>query len=204
MKDVLGDNFIDVFLLMKHYDERKVFYGYKNDFISEKLFSYLEFKVGVMFEYISICLIERNQFGDISAQKYPKTSENISLTEMKIREIQTIIFTHYISIIESSLREKMVKKSDKYKRILLNDILLYLYKKEKLNTEDFHLWTGIRHLRNAIVHYDRKPSISMSLRHEKELIIELEKGKSISSLHVYENFKQMRWMTHNIEALIAD
>lgn len=116
--------------------------------------------------------------------------------------MQTLVFTHYVSLIESSLREKIISDTNKHKKIPLNEILQYLHKKRIINDEQLLLWTGIRHLRNAIVHYDTKPSVSMNLKYEEDLIIGFKQDTPRRTTSMYEDFKLMRWMTYNVEPLM--
>ncbi len=202
MIDLIKTDFVQLLLLLRHCDNRKVHYRHKNNIIAEKLFAYFEVKIGMLVDHISIAMMEADKYGRKITQVYPNTSVNVSITDVKIKEIQTLIITHYISLIESSLREKIVSETGKNKKILLNDILLYLYKKRKINDKQLHLWTGIRHLRNAIVHYDTKPRASMRLKYSKDLIIVLNKNKTRQTTDLYEDFKLMKWMTYNVEPLV--
>jgi len=202
MKNLVETDFVQMLLLLRHCDNRKVHYRHKNNFIAEKLFSYLEVKIGMLVDHISMCLMEENRYGRKITQKYPEKSIDISLTEVKIKEIQTLIFTHYVSLMESSLREKIVGETGENEKILLNDILKHLHKKRKIDNNQLHLWTGMRHLRNAIVHYDTKPRVTLELKYEEDLVISLKKDTPRHTTDLYEGFRLMRWMTYNIEPLV--
>jgi len=202
------NDYNQLYILLKHCDYKKVYYRQKNNRIAEKMFAYFEFKIGMLVDHISMALMEDEIHGSPIVPRCPD-NVMISVTDAKIKEIQTLIITHYISIVESSLREKIVKQTKKKKKILLNDILIYMHKKEKITDKELYLWTGIRHIRNAIVHYDSKPTVSMKFKYKfkpyelgNNFTIKLVKDDGIFTQDLFQDFRVMQWITYNVERMI--
>lgn len=63
MQNKIEAGYFEIMLLLRHCDNRKVHYRHQNNLLAEKLFSYLEAKLGMMVDYIAICIMEENTFG---------------------------------------------------------------------------------------------------------------------------------------------
>jgi len=187
--------------LMEFCDERKVYFRSQNNTLAEHLFSHLEFKAGIMYEqslfYIQNDVIEQHPF--------IKNIEgvNMPVLNMKIYEVQNLIFTHYLSIIESSLRKCLLQKKIGTRLMILNTIINHLYDLKIITKKQHHLWHGIRQIRNAIVHYDSEAHLSETYHFYSGLHIELKNGQSLETEDIFEALKLMEWMTFCINDIVG-
>jgi len=187
--------------LLDFCDAKKVQYREAGNQTAEELYAYLAFKVGMMYEMTVLYAIDSTLFESVLTARYHGSDANA--TEMKIYEVQNLILPHFISIIESSLRQMISKKKANTPMMILNDILLWLHKKRIITDEQLHLWTGIRQIRNAVVHYNRRSMVTDTYHFSDELIFDLKKGESFATTDLFQDFKLMEWMAYHVEPIVS-
>jgi len=187
-------------ILMEFCDEMKVYFRSQNNVLAEHLFSHLEFKVGMMYEQSMFYL----QSDILSNHEVIKNIEgqNLPIVNMKIYEVQNLVITHYISIIESSLRKFLLQIKIGSKMMILNEIIEHLHDLKFIDKKEKHLWHGIRQIRNAIVHYDGEAHVSDRYDFTKELSICLSKGNQLATTDIFEALKLMEWMTYSTRQIV--
>ena len=187
--------------LLKFCDQMKVYFRSQNNTIAEELYAHLEFKVGIMTEMTSFYMLHDEMEGHPSIQRYH--GEESSLNDMKIYEVQNLLLTHFISIIESSLRKFLLANGVTNKMIILHQILEYLYKHKYINEEELHLWSGIRQIRNAVTHYEHHSHVSDTYHFSQELEITLKNAKAIESHDLFSDLKLMEWMAYSVKNILT-
>jgi len=183
-------------LLMEFCDQMKVFFRENNQKIAEELFAHLEFKAGMMYEMSLFYFLNDELEGHPTMKRYH--GEDASIAKMKILEVQNLLVTHFISTIESSLRKSLLNKGYTNKMMILNHILEDLFKEKIISKNKLHLWTGVRQIRNAIVHYEHHSHVSDTYRFSDELVIELKNGDPMTSTNIFEYLYLMEWMAYEV------
>lgn len=183
--------------LLEYCTQMKFYYRSIHHDIAEKLFAYLEFKVGIMYEmsvfYACNDVIENRPV----VQSYQDNQE-FPVYAMKIYEVQNLVLTHFISIIESSLRSLLFVNGYTNKKMVMGEILDALLTENLISKQEFYLWSGVRHIRNAIVHYDKHAHVSQTYRFTGELVIKLKDSKALTSNDTFEYVKLMEWMAYSV------
>lgn len=200
IKDFASDDLKTIYNLLQFCDVTKVHFRSQHQTIAEELFSYLEFKVGIMFEMIVFYSLEKT-ISDPILPRYH--ADAIPANAMKIHEVQHLILPQVISVIESSLRHIINTKRKSMHPMMLAEILEWLYKKKIINSRQVHLWTGIRQIRNAIVHYSRHATVTDTYVFSENLVIKLENSQKIASTtDLYEDAKLIEWMIFDVRNIV--
>jgi len=179
----------------------KVYFREHNNTLAEELYAHLEFKVGIMLEMITLYTINKSIENNPITNRYH--GSDAPLYDMKIYEIQNLVFTHFISTIESTLRKFVLAQGFGHEKIILNQILEFLHKKHYITQEHLHLWNGLRQMRNAVVHYDSKAHTTDSYHYSRELDVSLKEGQVMESTDLYSQLKLMEWMAFNVKEIIS-
>ena len=183
--------------LLDFCDQMKVYFrGHRNQ-LAEELYAHLGFKVGIMYEMIIVYVLSDTIEGHPTIERYH--GKDTFVNEMKIYEIQNLIFPHFVSVIESSLRVLLLKHKKRNQIMILHTILEHLLRKKLITKSQMHLWDGIRHMRNAVVHYSSVARVSDVFQYYDDFQIVLKEGETIYTDNLYQDLKLMEWMAYNVK-----
>ena len=180
-------------------DQTKVYFREQKNTLAEELFSHLEYKVGMMHDMIFYYVMVDISEGHPLTKRYH--GEDAPVNEMKIYEVQNLVLPHFISIIESSFRQLVLEERGK-ELLILNQILEHLFMQKRITKNQLHLWSGIRQVRNAVVHYDGHARISDSYHYSDELVLALKENRSIYTTDLFQALKLMEWMAYNVREIV--
>lgn len=119
--------------LLDFCEESKLYFRQHNNTIGEELYTYLAYKVGVMYEMMDMYIFKEM----VSPQGIVTLHHGVDVPMLysKLFEVQTLFITHYISLIESMLRKSIQNITKKQDDILISEtsILHALNKSNDIN-----------------------------------------------------------------------